>query len=141
MDYLVREIFAPINASLDYIFAAGVLYGAKHLAGFAWSCLKGIRTYFVPFGRSIRRDLTVEFGKWAGTHAAPPTRGNCWSHTLLHVTKLSLFIVITGATSGIGLAFAHEVSVYFHQILFSAAVHVFGYPGSVCAIYMHFYVT
>ena len=72
VDYLVRELFAPINASLDYIFAAGVLYGATHLAGFAWSCLKGIRTYFVPFGRSIRRDLTEEFGKWAGTYACSP---------------------------------------------------------------------
>ncbi len=63
---LVDEIFRPLNASLDYLFAAGVAYGASHVLRFVWQCARGFRTYLVPYGRYARRDLTKEFGKWAG---------------------------------------------------------------------------
>ena len=62
----VEELFKPYNSILDGIFYAGALYGANHLASFAWECMKGLRTYFIPFGRCAHRDLAKEFGKWAG---------------------------------------------------------------------------
>lgn len=63
---LVEEFFRPLNTVLDYAFAAGVAYGAKHLAGFVWQCWRGVRIYCIPFRRCISSDLSERFGKWAG---------------------------------------------------------------------------
>ena len=81
---LVEEVLSPVSAFLDGLFYAGALYGATSILNFSWQCLKGVRTYFFPFGRFSRREMVKEFGKWA---------------------------LITGGTSGIGLAFAHEVCI------------------------------
>lgn len=64
--FLAQELFRPLNASLDYLFYAGALYGARHVLSFVGDCMRGLRTYFIPFGRCCRSDLTKEFGKWAG---------------------------------------------------------------------------
>lgn len=82
---LVEEVLSPVSACLDGLFYAGALYGARNILNFSWQCLKGVRTYFVPFRSFSQRDMVKEFGKWA---------------------------LITGGTSGIGLAFAHEVCIY-----------------------------
>lgn len=64
--FLAQELFRPLNASLDYLFYAGALYGARHVLTFVGDCMRGLRTYFIPFGRCCRSDLAKEFGKWAG---------------------------------------------------------------------------
>ena len=65
---LAEELFRPLSATLDYLFYAGALYGARHVFGFVSDCVRGLRTFFVPFGRRCRLDLTKEFGKWAGAY-------------------------------------------------------------------------
>ncbi len=79
---IVEGVLSPVSALLDGLFYAGALYGIKTIVKFSWKCMKGLRTYFVPYGRLSSRDLANELGKWA---------------------------LIAGGTSGIGLAFAHEV--------------------------------
>lgn len=79
---LVEGVLSPVSTLLDVLFSVGALYGAKTIAKFSWKFMKGLRTYFIPFGRLSRKDLSSELGKWA---------------------------LIAGGTSGIGLAFAHEV--------------------------------
>ena len=64
--FLAEEFLRPLNASLDYLFVIGAVYGAKHLLGFAWQIARGVRAYLVPFGRCTRSDFTEELGKWAG---------------------------------------------------------------------------
>ena len=81
---LVNGVLGPLNEVLDYLFYAGVLYGAKNVARLVIRACSGFRTYFIPFGRASNRDLGGRYGEWA---------------------------VITGGTSGIGLAYAHEVSI------------------------------
>ena len=63
---LADEFLRPLNLAADCVFVAGFAYGSKQLAGFAWRALKGMRAYFVPLGRRSRRDLSKEFGQWAG---------------------------------------------------------------------------
>lgn len=79
---LYRAVIGGADRFLDYLFYAGAVYGAGVVTRFALSALRGVRTYFVPFGRVSEEDLSVKYGKWA---------------------------VITGGTTGIGLAYAHEV--------------------------------
>ncbi len=79
---LLESVLSPMSALLDGLFYAGALHGGKIFLKFTWTCVKGLRTYFIPYGRLSRRDLASELGKWA---------------------------LIAGGTSGIGLAFAHEV--------------------------------
>ena len=67
---LAQEFFEPLNAGLDYLFYAGTLYGARHVLGFVYDFLRGLRTYILPFGRCCNSDLTKQFGKWAGRHGA-----------------------------------------------------------------------
>lgn len=80
---LVEELFRPVESFLDGLFYTGVLYGAIHLTAVIKNASKGVRTYLLPLGNYSKRDLPKTFGKWA---------------------------VITCGTSGIGVAFAHEVS-------------------------------
>lgn len=76
---LAEELLRPLSPSLDYLFVAGVAYGASHLLGFAWRCARGIRTYLIPYGRYSRRDLASEFGKWAGRlNLMHPTPWEAW---------------------------------------------------------------
>ena len=82
---LVEELFGPVQAALDNLFYAGVLYGASRLTVLLRDIVTSIRTYIIPLGNYSKCDLSKTFGKWA---------------------------VITCGTSGIGLAFAHEVSTY-----------------------------
>ena len=63
---LVKEFFRPLSGLLDYIFAAGVAYGAVRLGGLCRSCLGGFRVYCLPFGRCDGSDLKKRFGEWAG---------------------------------------------------------------------------
>lgn len=79
---LVSGVLGPLDRFLDYLFYAGVLYGSRNLARLAIQACKGVRTYFIPIGRAVDGDLCTKYGKWA---------------------------VITGGTTGIGLAYAHEV--------------------------------
>ena len=79
---LVEGVMGSLDRFLDYFFYAGVLYGSRNLARVVYLTFRGIRTYFIPVGRAVDQDLGQKYGKWA---------------------------VITGGTSGIGLAYAHEV--------------------------------
>ena len=81
---LVEEVLRPVQTAIDTLFYAGVLYGATRCAAFFKTAVKGVRTYFIPLGSYKRCDLSKRFGKWA---------------------------VITCGTSGIGMAYAHEVSL------------------------------
>ena len=63
---LVKEFFRPLSGLLDYIFAAGVAYGAVRLGGLCRSCLGDFRVYCLPFGRCDGSDLKKRFGEWAG---------------------------------------------------------------------------
>ena len=63
---LVEEFFQPLRAALDYVFAAGVAYGASHLAAFSWRCWRGFRVYCLPLGNCTRVSLKDRFGEWAG---------------------------------------------------------------------------
>lgn len=80
---LVRGVLGPVDKLLDYVFYAGVFYGARNVARLVIRACCGIRTYCVPIGRASNEDISKKYGKWA---------------------------VITGGTTGIGLAYAHEVS-------------------------------
>lgn len=80
---LVQGVLGQVERILDYIFYAGVVYGASNVARLVYHACSGIRTYFIPFGRASSQDISKKYGKWA---------------------------VITGGTTGIGLAYAHEVS-------------------------------
>lgn len=80
---LVSGVLGPMDKLLDYLFYAGVFWGANSAARLVVHAYRGIRTYFIPFGRPSNGDLSERYGKWA---------------------------VISGGTSGIGLAYAHEVS-------------------------------
>lgn len=79
---LVEGVLSPVAALLDGLFYAGALYGAKGIIKWSWRIGKGLRTYFIPFGRLTNGNLSKILGKW---------------------------VLIAGGTSGIGLAFAHEV--------------------------------
>lgn len=79
---LVQGVLGGMDKLLDYLFCAGALYGARKLASLIFGACRGVRTYYVPFGRASDEDLSSKYGKWA---------------------------VITGGTTGIGLAYAHEV--------------------------------
>lgn len=79
---LVRGVMGGMDRILDYAFYAGVFYGARNFARLFFRTCSGVRTYFVPFGRACDEDMSKKYGKWA---------------------------VITGGTTGIGLAYAHEV--------------------------------
>ncbi len=81
---LVEEVLRPVQTAIDTLFYAGVLYGATRLSIFFKTVVKGVRTYLLPLGSYKRSDLSKRFGKWA---------------------------VITCGTSGIGMAYAHEVSI------------------------------
>ena len=81
---LVEEVLRPAQTALDTLFYAGVLYGAARCSIFLKNVARGVRTYFVPLGSYKTSDLSKKFGKWA---------------------------VITCGTSGVGVAYAHEVSV------------------------------
>jgi len=81
---LVEGVLAPVSTVLDTLFYAGALYGVKVIAQHTWNCVRGLRTYFLPFGRMSNGDMTKTLGKWA---------------------------LIAGGTSGIGMAFAHEVII------------------------------
>lgn len=80
---LVSAVLGHMDTVLDYLFYAGVAYGIRIVSRTVAHACSGVRTYFIPFGR-IREDedISEKYGKWA---------------------------VITGGTSGIGLAYAHEV--------------------------------
>ena len=79
---LLQDVLGGMDRFLDYLFYAGVLYGARNFTRLVFGACGGVRTYFVPFGRACDEDLSQKYGKWA---------------------------VITGGTTGIGLAYAHEV--------------------------------
>ncbi len=79
---LVNGVLRPLDKVLDYLFYAGVLYGSRNFARLVIQTFRGIRTYFIPIGRAANENLSEKYGKWA---------------------------VITGGTTGIGLAYAHEV--------------------------------
>ena len=87
MREVVRAFFQPIERSLDYLFYAGVTVGLKSCARCLVDCWGGIRTYVMPllwtFGKE--KKLSSKYGKWA---------------------------VITGGTTPLGLAYAHEVSTW-----------------------------
>jgi hypothetical protein len=76
---LVHGVLGRMERFLDYLFYAGVFYGARNFARLVFRACGGIRTYF---GRASDEDICQKYGKWA---------------------------VITGGTTGIGLAYAHEV--------------------------------
>lgn len=80
---LVEEVLKPVQTAVDTLFYAGVVYGTVRFSIFLKKIAKGIRTYFIPLGSYNKSDLSKKFGKWA---------------------------VITCGTSGIGMAYAHEVS-------------------------------
>lgn len=80
---LVEELFRPVETALDSLFYAGVLYGASRFTILLRDGIEAVRTYFLPLGNYNRCSWPKAFGKWA---------------------------VITCGTSGIGIAFAHEVS-------------------------------
>lgn len=79
---LFRGVMGSLDRFLDYLFYAGAMYGARALAKLVVRTGEGLRVYFLPVGRASDQDLSEKYGKWA---------------------------VITGGTSGIGLAYAHEV--------------------------------
>lgn len=81
---LYKGVVGPIDRYLDYLFYAGTLYGTWAVARLSVGALKGLGTYFLSLGRVKEEDLGEKYGKWA---------------------------VITGGTSGIGLAYAHEVRI------------------------------
>ncbi len=87
---VVRLLLQPVESFLDYLFYAGVAYAVKNSAGLLHQCWKGFRTYVVPtvwsFGRE--KKLTSQYGKWA---------------------------VITGGTTPLGLAYAHEVRIVYRS--------------------------
>ena len=86
---LVEEVLKPVQTALDTLFYAGVLYGTVRFSIFLKKIAKGVRTYFVPLGNYNKSDLSKKFGKWA---------------------------VITCGTSGIGMAYAHEVSLQVNKL-------------------------
>ena len=92
-------------------FLTGVACATYKLSKMLISLLKGFRTYFFPFGRAINSNLTERFGTWAGENKI---RQNITSRCLCT-------IVITGGTSPIGLAFAHEVSLMAAVSLFDVS--------------------
>ena len=118
---LVDELLRPWRI-LDVAFYAGSLYGVYKLTTFAFKVIKGVRTYFIPAGRAANSDLSQTFGKWAGLCAASLVVKNPY---LFH-SACFLFTdaVVTGATSALGLAFAHEVCLL--------ADPVFLIAGCVC---------
>ena len=81
---VVRLLLQPLDRFLDYLFYAGVAYAVKNSAGILHQCWRGFRTYLVPLCRLTEKKLSVQYGKWA---------------------------VITGGTTPLGLAYAHEVRV------------------------------
>ena len=81
---LVEELFRPVQSLLDGVFYAGVFYGACRLTALVRDVARGLRTYFLPLGNYSKCSLPKTFGKWA---------------------------VITCGTSGVGVAFAHEVYI------------------------------
>lgn len=85
---LVEEVLRPVQTALDTLFYAGVLYGATRFSIFLKNVATGVRTYFIPLGSYKKSDLPKKFGKWA---------------------------VITCGTSGIGMAYAHEVSIQVNK--------------------------
>ena len=87
---LVRGILGPLDRFLDYLFYAGVLYGSRSIGRLLARTCRGFRTYFIPIGRVSKQELRQTYGKWA---------------------------VITGGTTGIGVAYAHEVSNTSQQCL------------------------
>ena len=87
---LVEELFRPVETAINSVFYAGVLYGAGQLAVFSRDVVNAVRTYFLPLGNYNRCDWPRTFGRWA--------------------------VIICG-TSGIGIAFAHEVSDSSSQIM------------------------
>lgn len=79
---LVNDVLGSMGRFLEYLFYVGALYGAKKTSKLVIHTWKGFRTYFIPFGRVSSTDLSEKYGKWA---------------------------LITGGTTGIGLAYAYEV--------------------------------
>ena len=78
---LVRGVLEPADRFLDYLFCAGVVCGLRGTARLLYQSYRGFRTY-LTFGGTSGMKLAEKYGKWA---------------------------VITGGTSAIGLAYAHEV--------------------------------
>ncbi len=109
---LVEGVLGPVEKALDYIFYAGLFYGAKNLSRVVYHAYRGIRTYFIPIGRDNRKDLSKKYGKWA---------------------------VITGGTSGIGLAYAYEVSlkIFWGAWLVSLARQTLSPLLLLCYLHMH----
>lgn len=81
---LYRSVVGSLDRYLDYIFYGGAIYCAGVVTRLVIGTFGGLRTYFVPLGRVSDEDLSTKYGKW---------------------------VVITGGTSGIGLAYAHEVRI------------------------------
>ena len=68
---LVEELFAPLRAACDCVFALGVAYGASQLIKCAWRGCWGVRVYWLPaWPGGASRNWTTRFGKWAGKAAA-----------------------------------------------------------------------
>ena len=65
LDEILRS-YGRWTSVLDYAFYVGVGYGIFKGLQLTYEILSGIRTYFVPIGRAVRRDLREQFGKWAG---------------------------------------------------------------------------
>jgi 17beta-estradiol 17-dehydrogenase / very-long-chain 3-oxoacyl-CoA reductase len=83
LDELGRTISTYCGGTLDYLYAIGVLYGAKKTIDAVIFGLDAVRVYFLRFGSVHKADFVDRFGEWA---------------------------VVTGATSPLGLAFAHELA-------------------------------
>lgn len=100
---LVEELFRPVETAIDSAFYAGVLYGAGRFAVFLRDVVNAVRTYFLPLGNYNKCDWPRTFGRWA---------------------------VITCGTSGIGIAFAHEVSVSNERALAVQSLSLYVITGN-----------
>lgn len=92
----VEELFSPLEPFLDRIFLAGVVYGSWNAVRCCYCILRSFRNYLLPIGAT---PVTTErLGEWAG---------------MVNITNHSILIcytVVTGATTGLGKAFALNVS-------------------------------
>ena len=100
----VEQLLDPVEPFLDRLFLAGVVYGSWNALRCTYCALRSFRNYLLPIGAT---PVTTErLGEWAGVI----------EHYITHPFYI-YHIVVTGATTGLGKAFALDVSCNCKQTL------------------------